>query len=517
MISIDGDLSEEKVRLLLDEAHESEQLDYKCMLTTNAAKNALDSDAAIELAKDIAAMQALGGYIVVGADGSGQPSALFTLTNDEARKCYDEAKVRAQIKKWIDEPLDLKTAVRVISGNVFAIIYVGRRRDGFCVLRADGFTSANLAVFRNGDVFVRHGTASERWRQHDVNILLEGVVAARKEEWRRELRPVIEHAEGSKNTHAIADRPLESLSWRLDANLYYATLTELLRCRDDVAIEHHLRSALQDGISMLAGNGVDDELLTLLDRICVVVQLCEIYRRVTLEAAAMRVLVRLYEYGFVDEHRQRPFAKGSAAQLWKEVIIRVYAIGAARVREARWAGIRRLIVAAGPPGITRYWVSWIRHGYTMTSRAGMLNETVDGRKRELAFLQFVKEYMNTTPQLTFGDPCDVDAILDAICQFDFLAGLIATAQAGEVSARTITIAYTRYNNYRTEPIVELLIDQAHIRKKMAELDNKEFAFFLAESEKIASSVPTTFMTWDGFQGEKIKKYIVDNLGRSGEA
>ena len=60
-------VSESKLRDLLDEGHESPGLDYKQSLDPN------DTRAWVELAKDVGAMQAEGGFIVIGADDHGTP------------------------------------------------------------------------------------------------------------------------------------------------------------------------------------------------------------------------------------------------------------------------------------------------------------------------------------------------------------------------------------------------------------------------------------------------------------
>jgi hypothetical protein len=54
-----------------------------------------------------------------------------------------------------------------LDGSEFALIYVGPHPDGFVVLERDGQV-AKESVFRKGDVYARHGSASERWQQEDV-------------------------------------------------------------------------------------------------------------------------------------------------------------------------------------------------------------------------------------------------------------------------------------------------------------------------------------------------------------
>jgi hypothetical protein len=48
------------------------------------------------------------------------------------------------------------------------VLYVPPHPDGFCIFKADGFYG-KAAVFRAGDVYARHGSASERWQQPDID------------------------------------------------------------------------------------------------------------------------------------------------------------------------------------------------------------------------------------------------------------------------------------------------------------------------------------------------------------
>lgn len=67
MFVVEPTASEEKLRELLREGHESSALDYKSTLDLSV------SDEVVELVKDLAALRGepLGGYVVVGADDHG--------------------------------------------------------------------------------------------------------------------------------------------------------------------------------------------------------------------------------------------------------------------------------------------------------------------------------------------------------------------------------------------------------------------------------------------------------------
>lgn len=150
-------LDEAKLRELLATAHEHEALDYKRQL------DLADGGALIDIVKDIAAFSAAGGYIVIGCDDRGRPSGLVTETHSTL---FDESRLRAKVRRYLPEPLTLRTARHELEGDRFVVVYIGPHPDGFVIIQNDGQTAAGH-VFRRGDVFVRHGTASERWSAND--------------------------------------------------------------------------------------------------------------------------------------------------------------------------------------------------------------------------------------------------------------------------------------------------------------------------------------------------------------
>ena len=82
---------------------------------------------------------------------------------DEDRQKYDEANLRAKLAKYLPQPFELRTAVHTINDCTFVIIRIPPRPDGFCVFAADGTHEKNgkeVFVFRKGEVFARHGTAT---------------------------------------------------------------------------------------------------------------------------------------------------------------------------------------------------------------------------------------------------------------------------------------------------------------------------------------------------------------------
>jgi hypothetical protein len=160
-------LDRDKLVELLRESHEHEALDYKRELDLS------DNAAVVELVKDIAAFSASGGYLVIGADDGGQPTA---MVSEAEALLFDESRLRAKVKRYLPEPLTLRTARHDIDGALLVLVYIGPHPDGFVIVHADGQTGDNKIVFRRGDVFVRHGTASERWEPHDFGQIRQALI-----------------------------------------------------------------------------------------------------------------------------------------------------------------------------------------------------------------------------------------------------------------------------------------------------------------------------------------------------
>jgi hypothetical protein len=150
-------LGKTKLLELLALAHEHGGLDYKSRADLSQRGDLL------EIVKDIAAMEADGGYLVIGADDGGRPTAAMTSA---ACALFDESRLRAKVKRYLQDPLELRTACHEVDGALIVIVYVGAHPDGFTIIAEDGQVDDKI-VFRSGEVFVRHGTASERWRTED--------------------------------------------------------------------------------------------------------------------------------------------------------------------------------------------------------------------------------------------------------------------------------------------------------------------------------------------------------------
>jgi predicted HTH transcriptional regulator len=164
------DVTEDQLKLLLDQQSETEILDYKSEV--DLVDNAKKSRAQVELAKDIAAMlSGRGGHLVIGADDNGAPTGLLSI---EQVAQLDESRLRKRLEKFIPEGLEIRVASHEIGGTRVALIHVSPHPDGLVVMKADGVYldgKKERPVFREGDIFIRRGTESRRLGQADCGSL----------------------------------------------------------------------------------------------------------------------------------------------------------------------------------------------------------------------------------------------------------------------------------------------------------------------------------------------------------
>jgi hypothetical protein len=178
-VVVEPELTASKVEELLSRGRESAKLDYKRQLDPS------DTAVKVALVKDVLAMSnTAGGYLVVGVSDQGKREGLTR----KAAERIDEAVIRAQVAGYTTGPIRIFVNNDVESNGLrFAIITILPVSETIIVAESDGNRPGrSKPAFRKGDVLVRHGSASERWNQADVEFLLRRVIDSRKEEWLRD-------------------------------------------------------------------------------------------------------------------------------------------------------------------------------------------------------------------------------------------------------------------------------------------------------------------------------------------
>jgi hypothetical protein len=495
-------VSLERLRQLLDQG-EGVDLDFKqaCDLTERSEL--------VAITKDIAAFSTTGGHIVVGVNEDGTPSGRFTAGD---ARLFDEATLRGKVApRYLPDTISITTAVHEIDGEVVAVIFVAAHPNGFVVMQADGdYTRPSnkpAQEFRAGDVFVRRGSSSIRWNHEEADAALERAMVARKEQWRIELRDDLAGVGLGRQAQELARGPAASFTWQLDNDAFTATLVELLRADDDITLTLALNAMSRDAGAALTSGG-DDDLCTILDRLASVAAVAITVDRPALLEQAVQSLVKIYNFGYLPGgfRRQDPGVLASA-DLWLEVISRVYAVGALGVRRRDWAAVKTLTLQKGSGQDFDYYTNWLRHALTEASRAGLLQSHDGQRQIELSLLQLAAEHIDRLPALRPDVVPGDEAILNSLTQFDLLSILTAVADASSVDSGIFYTNFARMDWSRSEPALEALLEDEDMRHELVPLGDQDLADAVREISRIAQSEGFRFTVFGGWHSQAVQNFL----------
>lgn len=471
-----------KLQELLNEGAEGTHLDFKreCDLA--------DNDAKLALVKDIAAMQVHGGYLVIGAEDDG---TVCGMPVDHVVQ-YDQATLQAKVQSFVAPPFTLLSSVHEIGQHKVALIYVERRADGFAILSNDGALKHGTGrfEFRKGEVFTRHGSASERWNQTDVRMIVDALIADRKSVWQRETRETLEQALSAQN---LAQGPAEALTWQLDAPTFRSAVIEMLRRDDDVPLRLYLSQSIRE-VSRLSAEGRLDDVDIILDSIVAFAAVSiEVNRSIWLSSAADALASIYYdEYG---DYGVPVRGQAHASRVWLAILVRVMALGGMLVRYQEWEAIRALVLRPESGAYPARYNTWLRHAYTMAAR-GDLFQTTDGQTmwNESLIAIAVRYALNhpaTHPDIDATEP----AIRKSVAKFDALAHVVSAT--ADIAARTeYWPSYANYDAEDSMPVIERLITDRDMRAALIpETGDRQLADGLVAMHTIANKAGTF---WDGF-------------------
>lgn len=497
-------VTQEKLLMLLAEQCEQTTLDYKSTLTLNERRDI------VELAKDVAAMQAEahGGYIVVGADDHGNLTGALSA---EQAKLFDEATLRPKLAKYLDSPR-LRTAIHWIEGKCAVVLHIAPAVGGWCVFRANGEyedqRGKKVVAFRVGDVFVRHGTSSERWTDTDLQRLINQVVERRKDQWRRETFDEVAEQIGMAKT--VADRislPASALSWRMDDSDFLDVVLELLRRDDDIPLRRLLTGATHDAAALLADDvatqpDTADERRHLLDQLTTIAALTIHYRRPTWTPDVVATLVRIYELPF-EEYGPDP-SNRAAVQTWLDIVVRVYALGALAVRTKEWSTVRMLADRRPDAPAFDHFGGWLRHGFTMAARANTFREDTAG------LLARAHNIIRSLEALHPDLPAEHRGILASLCQFDAYAALAVIGGRGSTESRNFYPNFVPYHSRDTVPAFRAVVTDPAVRKAIFSGTDHKLAAAIAAISQSADREGANYLDWRGINDEAVIQFVTQN-------
>ncbi|GIF69310.1 hypothetical protein Ais01nite_73450 [Asanoa ishikariensis] len=479
-------LTEEKLRSLLDEGCEQAGLDFKTMSDLSITYDV------VALVKDIAAMLSneLGGYIVIGAQDDGRPAPGLTARHLEL---FDESRVRSKIVKYLSEPFVLGVARHTIDGCPMVLLYVGASPKGFHIFSRNGDYEIDDSQakggkrrgseFRRGEVYVRRGTSSVVWEPDDRERIIAAIVARHKEDWRTEYRDEISAMINVRlSAQNLQQLPAAAMTWRLDANAFDELTLELLRRSDHIPLRRALLQAVTDAASLdLPDFG------TLLQRITSVAAQALTYREQPWFTDAVEALARIFE------HPVGPGDRVANLERRLHIAAHAYGLGSLAVRMTNWPAVRQLAEQQVRGSEFDFYRNWFRYTIVNASRSRMLDEGSSD------IISLARNVVRGTAALHAGVPADDDQILDSLCQFDALTGVVFLADPVGSGSPSYWPNFARYNHHRTEPIfVELATDQAMRRQVGGHDDEERIANAMGEIDAMAHQAGFQYDGWESF-------------------
>lgn len=513
-IFLDGFLSDEKLAELLAFQTEYPELDYKSTidLTTTAGK--------VELAKDVAAMQVRGGYIIGGVNNHG---ALSGQLDGVDHRRFDEASLTPTLLRWLNGPLELRTRVAEREGHTVVVIFVGRHPSGCAFFRKDGMYTKNdreVVVFRAGDVFWRDGTRSVRMTQQGLEQVIERRITDAKSAWLEEQREIRRREradlQATYEGRQLSTAPLGAVSVDLDAGALPLAALELVRQGDTIALQHLLKQAVGRARGLIERDELETELADVLDKLtCLAATFLE-YEQDEWLKRVVTTFTEIYSMplregdavAFGYSSRIDPREKAPRVRLL--VIERVFGLGALAVRRGDWESVR-ILTLQRPERLSEYDANWLRHALTMASRAQHLEERKDGQTLEISLLSIARSDVARMKCLRpDGVADDDDLVITSLAQFDILSNIVAVDDAADTAMLVFYTNFARFHQVRIQPIIERLLTDPEMRRTLFTRGDGDLARALATIGERARSDGWRFDGFESWEGTPVEKFIAEH-------
>lgn len=479
------EVTRERLKQLLAIGCETDEIDYK------EAVDLADREAQVELAKDIGAFSARGGHIIVGACDDGSPSVRFS--QDLALK-FDAADLKNKMSRYLPAPLGIEVGRHEIDGKYYVVIYVAIAKDGFKIFRADGVYEKSggqrrqKITFRKGDVFVRNGTSSEKWQQHNAREAIERIIGFRKNEWLASHREELGQIARGYASSELATGPSTSLTWTLDSDVFENILIEQIRVRDYVPISLLLERLPPETIRVLCLESDANDTLVILDKITTLGAVALRLDHIELFDKSIATLASVYNRVFVAGKTVLP-----RERVWLEIVLRSLALGGLAVRKRRWHAVKTIanqkIDARGQ--LRR----WIRHASVECSRRKMLL----GSEESPRLIRRVFEYAHQKPWLRRDEPSNDERFLDSLVHFDVLASASIASETGAVHGGRLEWwpHFAFFFPERVVPAVEKLIVDDGARSVLSDenASDKALAYIIRTLDHMAYRASDLWLGW----------------------
>lgn len=420
------DVSRAKLEELLAVGTEVTELDYKTTVDLD------EHHERIELYKDVGAFMDHGGYIVIGADAQGVPTGGIQPGQEPL---LDEARLRPALERYIPAGFRIVTRIHEIDGVEIGLIQVLPHPHGACVFHRQGEyedpkTGKQVVVFREGEMFTRHGTSSERVHGQDLARI------------RTKDTTDLLHPQAEMDHPALREAVADALR-RDDSIAMIDVLDELGEVAERASVDEHA-----------------DELRSALDKLTTVAATAIKYSEEQWIPPAVDRLQAIYELGF----RRPAGIAGGRARLWLDVVGRVMAVGPLVVAAGREDLVPNLVLRR-PDGMDQHlYTNWIRHAGVEAARAGFFKANKE--RGEITFLRAVELEIGSIEAISKTFRSD-DELRDALAQFDVLAAISVWGEAKDGDDEyPYWATFAGYNQHRYEPAIIRVVQDDVLRESL---------------------------------------------------
>ncbi|WP_447947945.1 AlbA family DNA-binding domain-containing protein [Microbacterium maritypicum] len=459
-VVVDGRLTREKLLELLALGAEYPELDFKATLDLR------DRHHCLGLVKDIIAManNGTGGYVVIGAEENGTPATGRPPCDPRQ---FDSADLAQQVSRHVITAPVVTSQSHEVNGHPMVLIHVAPSASGLPAIISGSGEYADgkrmRVVLEEGVLYVREGTRNvaatdAHWPQM-LNRYRASVVA----ETRESIDALIAQVVNGLGEQTGGAR-LVPLAAEMDDSTFAEAVAPYF---DSAEGQNKLRRFLRS-LRPLAGVGADSESQRVaLDKLTIVAVQAVFAASHESFDTTIDIIHELYLESVGSFNGD--YADRTRAQYWLDILLRLLAIGATAVQEHAWWAIEPLV----NKGVTDYYPNWLRHALVHASRADLLS----GSHREAAMvLVRTRALVIANPNLAPGlegsevvsDDQELplqDALLNALCRFDFLWCVVAAATHTDRSDGSLfypSCAALRQD--RTNPVIELLAKSENVRR-----------------------------------------------------
>lgn len=194
-------------------------------------------------------------------------------------------------------------------------------------------------------------------------------------------------------------------------------------------------------------------------------------------------------------------------ELVLDILVHLYVVGAAAVRNRRWSELASCVLKAGKNDNYR---SWIREGQVVATRLRLFPDGALGLMINMAY-----GLMSTTPalrpdiagELPLEAIPSADPALNSLCQFDFCQVLLQELSCRPQSSQGYP-ACSAFSYSRIESLLESFTSDQLLRESVAQTaDEQKIGEAFVKAFSLAESQSTVLGTWWSSPSEKVRAYI----------